>query len=63
MPLVDALANTRGANKTTRLFVLAKVKPVALVHDRRPPLLVDAEALRVKRTLAANLATNELAAR
>ena len=40
-----------------------EVAVVSDVHDRRPALLVDAEALRVKRTLAADLATNELAAR
>jgi hypothetical protein len=55
MPLVDVVDNTRGANKAA--------ENATLVHDRRPPLLVDAEALRVKRALAADLATNELAAR
>jgi hypothetical protein len=61
---VDVLDNTRGTNKAAEnVVVLAEVEPITFVHNRRPTSLVDAEALRVKRALAADFATNELAAR
>jgi hypothetical protein len=63
MSLVDVLDNTRGANKAAENVVLAEVEPITFIHNRRPTSLVDAEALRVKRALAADFATNELAAR